>query len=1178
MNNKICEALLDTGSEYTLIKASAARRLEVQLNERHNPPRLHGVTGSPLRILGMAKASFKVGDKKECHRWVPVVPDTYLTCDMLLGCDLISEAPLTWDGKTRTLSWGETVYVVNYIPYHKRMVSRVRDIPIEPIQTTGSLNINLGSPMYVEPYHTKFVPLPSKENPGQTLLVHPQPTIIGHANPFLVQVQEDGQVHIPFLNPTKARKLYPVGTLIGSYEKVPEFCSSKINTSHEVHNDLIPVGDAVEGDGTRQERLNILIKDQEWDHLSQSQRTELNDVILHHDQLFILGPQEVGTMDVPPVHINVTDPQPCRGPVYRYPELAKSHIADLLKEMEQKHIIERSQAAWLSPIVLVNKPDGSKRMCLDYRGVNKHLATDVYPLPRLDELVEQAAGHKYYCTLDLKDAYFQVPLDEASRDLTTFTDGVALYRFTRLPFGLSCSPSLFSKSISSILSPLVQEGWLKNYLDDLILWAPSFEELLVRLEKLFGLLMEKGIKLNLSKCSFGLKQITFLGHLISENGIRPDPKNLEAIEKMQPPRNVKEVRRFLGMCAFYRKHVPSFAKIATPLTNLTSSKVNFKWTDECQKSFNHLKSCLMESPILASVQLDQPFFLTTDASDTHVGAVLSQYQCDNTNKPVGYFSRKLKPCEKKYSATDKEVLGVVLACRNFHHYLWGTHFTIITDHQPLTSVFKKKTKSPRMNRWILEMREYDYDINYIKGKFNVVADQLSRPVRVMVSAPEEKILGVSPQELSELQRKEKVWADMIAYLKGDKLPNKLSPKVALDQFIYQDELLYFVKENKIDGRLMYTLVIPACLRKEAMLLSHQLSGHLGQKKSILKAEELFYWPNLKVDLCNFVKSCPTCQRFKQSSSLNTQFRELPPVSKPLERIGIDLTDMVGGSESKRYVLTTIDHYSRYVKFYPLPNKHSINVIKALQEYIGDFGSPKGIVLDNGGEFREFCNQQQITLYYTTPYHPQGNGITERMHRTLKSILATLCKGHPLRWPYLLRPCQSIMNRAVHTSLGTTPFYAFFTRHPARVVGTSLPSIEGDDQDHEAAHKLILQTQQAQTRKYRQKTNQKRKNQAVKENDLVLVRCESTIPGTSRKLNQKWKGPFRVIEVRHGGSTYIVENTFNGQRFQRAAEQLKPFNGVDGWIVEPVEEMTEIEEPPELPPRERRRPRRLIEEM
>ncbi len=274
--------------------------------------------------------------------------------------------------------------------------------------------------------------------------------------------------------------------------------------------------DSTSEKATRVQRLRELIKQQSWGHLTPSERAELEALILENYPLFILSEKELGLIS---------------GPL----EQAKQIIADMLKDMEERGIIEPSTATWLSPTVLVNKPDGSKRMCLNYRQVNKHLATDIYPLPRLEELVDQAAGQQYYVTLDMREADFQLMLDEESRDLTTFIDGVTLYRFKGLPFGLNCSPAIFSRRMASLLAPLLRKGWMKNYLDDLIIFAPTFQELLTRLRELFTLLTSNGVKLNLSKCTFGLKEVTFLRHRISAEGSKPDPKNIEAVMKMKPP-------------------------------------------------------------------------------------------------------------------------------------------------------------------------------------------------------------------------------------------------------------------------------------------------------------------------------------------------------------------------------------------------------------------------------------------------------------------------------------------------------------------------------------------------------------------------------------------------------------------------------------------------------------------
>ncbi len=249
-------------------------------------------------------------------------------------------------------------------------------------------------------------------------------------------------------------------------------------------------------------------------------------LIKNHSKLFIVDKSELGLIKQAPAHIQVQDPTPCRSHIYRYPAKAKEAIASILQDLEEKDIIEKSAAAWLSPIVLVSKPSGEKRMCLDYRKVNKQLNTDIHPLPNLEELVENMAGNQYYATLDMKDAYYQVLLDEESRDITTFSEGINLYRFKRLPFGLSCSKSILVRQLQAAMAPLLKQGWIESYLDDIIVSAPSFQQLIQRLGEVFTHMGIMGIKLNISKCHIGQTEIKFLGPIVSKEGFRPDPGEL----------------------------------------------------------------------------------------------------------------------------------------------------------------------------------------------------------------------------------------------------------------------------------------------------------------------------------------------------------------------------------------------------------------------------------------------------------------------------------------------------------------------------------------------------------------------------------------------------------------------------------------------------------------------------
>ena len=286
-----------------------------------------------------------------------------------------------------------------------------------------------------------------------------------------------------------------------------------------------------------------------------------------------------------------------------------------------------------------------------------------------------------------------------------------------------------------------------------------------------------------------------------------------------------------------------------------------------------------------------------------------------------------------------------------------------------------------------------------------------------------------------------------------------------------------------------------------------------------------------------------------------------------------------GAYGYRYVLTIIDHFSRFTKFYKLKTRNTEEVSRNFQDFLYDFGVPDVVILDNAREFtanqfRELCLGCNIQLGYTTPYHPQGNSLTERMHHTMKCVLANLCKGQPTRWPNHLKECQRVINSAVHEATGVQPHFAFFGRHAPRLISARLPDIS-DDTDPSVAHTVIKETNKEMSRKWRDKANLKRMNKTVDVNDLVWVKREQYEPGTNRKLSTKWKGPYKVLESRRDGNTYVLENVFDGTKIQRASDEVKKYMSKDRVLVEPEEIVVLEEEEEVIPPRERRPPRRYV---
>lgn len=375
-------------------------------------------------------------------------------------------------------------------------------------------------------------------------------------------------------------------------------------------------------------------------------------------------------------------------------------------------------------------------------------------------------------------------------------------------------------------------------------------------------------------------------------------------------------------------------------------------------------------------------------------------------------------------------------------------------------------------------------------------------------------------------------------------------------FELRDEILYLRREEF--GKIRSCLVVPKSLVPIACAIAHN-DSHLGERKTIAKARQYFYWPTFRKDVANYVKSCRSCQQYKGHGAVIHQWRDLPPVEENGQRVAIDLIDLHGSRAGFRYCLTVVDHFSRYLRLYPLRAKTTRAVAAEFRNDVFRFGKPQLVIMDNGGEFmssefREFCKKAGIKQGLTIPYHPRGNSVLERAHRTLKTVLAILSQEHPNTWPDHIQETAKVLNEAVHTSLGTSHFLAFYGRHPNRVVGQLLlpPDKESRDEDKLDVRRLLRETLECTTRKYLKAANTKRKNTVLGVGDYAWVYIEEPLPSTAVKLNRKWKGPYKVIHVVDDGRAYQLENIFDGTTVKRAAEKLKVYVDSD-QLLEKIDE-------------------------
>ena len=395
--------------------------------------------------------------------------------------------------------------------------------------------------------------------------------------------------------------------------------------------------------------------------------------------------------------------------------------------MLDNDLIEPSCSPWSSPVVLVDKEEGKHRLCFDYRKVNNCTVPDNFPLPRIEDCLDKIGKARYVSKLDLLKGYWQVPLTDHARKISAFITPDGLFECKVMPFGMRNAAGTFQRLMWTVTKDL--EG-CTIYLDDIIVISNTWDEHILRIRALFEALSKFGLVVNLSKCEFAKAEVTYLGHRVGQGKVIPKQSNVDAVLSFPVPKTKRNVRQFLGVSGYYRRFVPKYAEIASPLTNLLKNKNTFKWDSLCQDSFDKLKSILSSYPVLRSPDFSKEFKLRVDASDTGIGAVLMQSGEEGVDHPLSYFSRKLNDHQMKYSTVEKETLALVLALQHFEVYVnaGSQLLKVSTDHNPLKYINNFKNKNKRLMNWSLLLQDYNIQIEHIKGKDNTIADALSRLV------------------------------------------------------------------------------------------------------------------------------------------------------------------------------------------------------------------------------------------------------------------------------------------------------------------------------------------------------------------------------------------------------------------------------------------------------------------
>ena len=457
-------------------------------------------------------------------------------------------------------------------------------------------------------------------------------------------------------------------------------------------------------------------------HLSDTQRSDLSSLLLKYEGIF----PDVPNKTTAAVHdVEVGDASPIKQHPYRVNPSKLEQMRKEVKYMLDNDIIEPSQSNWSSPCVMVPKPDGSIRFCTDFRKVNSITKTDSFPIPRMEDCIDRIGKAQFITKCDLLKGYWCVPMSQRAKEISAFVTPDSLYQYKVMPYGMKNSQATFQRMMNNCLRDL---PGVEIYVDDIVVYSDTWEEHMFRLDKMFDRLKQANLTVNLSKSDFGKAQVVYLGHVIGHGQVTPIEAKVKNILEYPIPANKRSLMRFLGMAGYYRKFCKNFSEVAVPLTNLLKKNVKYVWSENCQKSFENLKSLLCSKPVLAAPDFGKPFSIAVDASDLGAGAVLLQNDDDGVEHPVSYYSKKFNCQQKNYSTIEKEALGLVLALQHFDVYVASTGqiVTVYTDHNPLVFLNKMKNKNRRLLSWSLLLQEYTLDIKHIRGIDNICADALSQ--------------------------------------------------------------------------------------------------------------------------------------------------------------------------------------------------------------------------------------------------------------------------------------------------------------------------------------------------------------------------------------------------------------------------------------------------------------------
>lgn len=867
-------------------------------------------------------------------------------------------------------------------------------------------------------------------------------------------------------------------------------------------------------------------------------KSKLIEILESFRDSFIVGTPRTPA-DTAPMQIRLKDPHKTvnRRP-YRLSPAEREAVRIKIVELLEANIIRPSSSPFSSPILLVQKKDGSQRLCVDYRELNDNTIPDRFPLPLISDQIARLHGGHYFTVLDMASGFHQVPIEQESIERTAFVSPDGQFEYLTMPFGLRNAPSVFQRAIVKALGDLVH-SYVVVYVDDVMIVGGTVAESLERLKVVLETLSDKNFSLNIKKCSFLKEKVEYLGYEVSQGQIRPNPRKIEALTALPPPETITQLRQFIGLASYFRQFVSKFSQTMAPLYSLTSGKGKLTWKPEHEKIRQQIISALTNEPVLSIYDPDLDVELHTDASAIGYGAILLQKK-EGKMRAVAYFSKRTTDAESKYHSYELETLAVVNAVKHFRHFLHGRKFLVVTDCNSLQMSRKKLDLAPRVHRWWAFLQSFDFDIIHREGKRMAHVDFFSRnPLPVeekVISKVEKRIVNfaeLSDNWLLAEQQRDQELSQTLADYKNKELPENVAKTYELKSGVLHRKI-------QRNGKTHSLPIVPRSLRWSIINNVHEGIMHLGWQKTLEKVFESYWFEHMAKYVRRFVENCVTCKVSKShSGKIQAELHPIPKVAIPWHTVHIDATGKLSGKNNKKeYVFVLIDAFTKYVFLHHTLQIDTVSSIKALKACVSLFGTPVRVIADQGRcfasrDFKDYCNSVNIKLHLIATGSSRANGQVERVMSTLKNML-TAVEVSKKSWQDSLQDIQLALNCTQSRVTKFSPLELLIGK-VARPLDVMFADDVEPEVDIEQVRNQAIQNMQAGAEYDKLRFDStKAKLNPFSVGDFVLLQNEER---NQTKLDPKYKGPFKVSEVLEG-NRYILKSLTSNRTYKYAHDRLR----------------------------------------